>query len=187
MLDFQSHFEQAIPYRAFLERHGDAADARRWENVLSQVILSAEQIELLMSFRRKMRLLCMAGAWCGDCSAQCPILFRIAEACPQLELRFIDRAADAELANELRICGAPRIPQVVFLDEHGNFVGRYGDRTLARYRLLHAQLGDAPTDSTSVPSADETFQQIIQEWLNEVERMQLLLRLSPRLREQYGD
>ena len=42
------------------------------------------------------------------------------------------------------------------------------------------------SDGESTP--DENFaEQVIQEWVNEFERYQLMLRTSGRLREQHGD
>ena len=133
-----------------------------------------------------MQILCMAGAWCGDCAGQCPILQAIAEGCPLVELRFADRDSDPRLSDELMLCGAPRIPQVVFLDEDGNHVGRFGDRTLATYRQLNERLGGEMGSKTS-NVGDSIVAAATQDWLNEIERIQWLLRTSPRLRQRHGD
>lgn len=186
MFDFQVRFQSGLPYEDYLNRHGSESDRRRWQRVLDQIALTEDQRNLLASFRRQMRILCMAGAWCGDCAAQCPILQRFALECSALELRFVDRDADTELAAELKICGAPRVPQVVFLDEDGNHLGRYGDRTLARYRQLVAQLAGA-TCSSGVVAAGSDLDNIVCQWLEQIERFQWILRTSPRLRERYGD
>jgi hypothetical protein len=186
MFDFQSRFNSGLPYDDFLNRYGSESDRRRWGRVLDQVALTDDQRTLLASFRRQIRVLCLAGTWCGDCAAQCPILQRIALECSALELRFVDRDADPQLSGELLLCGSPRVPQVVFLDEDGNHLGRYGDRTLARYRQLVAQLAGA-TCSSGIVAAGSDLDNIVREWLEQIERMQWLLRTSPRLRERYGD
>jgi hypothetical protein len=79
------------------------------------------------------------------------------------------------------------VPVVVFLSEDGFEVARYGERTLSRYRqLLRDQVGDAcPTGL--VVAGDPLLAQVTQDWLNEFERVQWLLRLSPRLRKLHGD
>ena len=55
-------------------------------------------------------------------------------------LRFFDRDTHPDLTAELRICGGARVPVVVFLSEDWFEVGRYGDRTLAKYRQLAADM-----------------------------------------------
>jgi hypothetical protein len=75
----------------------------------------------------------------------------------------------------------------VFLSEDFQEVGRYGERTLSRYReLAIQQLGPACPTGLVAPDEDAT-RLVIKEWLAEFERAQLLLRLSPRLRETHGD
>lgn len=76
---------------------------------------------------------------------------------------------------------------MIFLAEDDEFVSIYGDRTLSRYRALAArQLGPAcPLPGAPIP--DDEIAATLQDWLNEFERVQLLLRLSGRLRQKYGD
>ena len=138
-------------------------------------------------FRREMKVLCMAGAWCGDCVSQCPIFTHFEHASSQIKVRYLDRDVDQELARELNLCGSPRVPQVVFLSEDGMPVGRYGERTLTKYREMASQLTGAACATGIVNAEDPTFLGVIHDWLNEFERIQLILRLSPRLRQRHGD
>jgi len=62
-----------------------------------------------------------------------------------------------------------------------------GDRTLSRYRSIASrQFGDA-CDIPGIAIPQDEFDATMQEWLNEFERVQLLLRLSARLRQKHGD
>ena len=128
----------------------------------------------------------MAGAWCGDCVAQCPIWARFEKVTDKIRVRYVDRDADPELAQELKICGGSRVPQVVFLSEQFKPVGWYGDRTLTRYREMAEQL-DGAACSTGLVTDKDTLTGVVQDWLNEFERVQLILRLSPSLRKIHGD
>ncbi len=76
---------------------------------------------------------------------------------------------------------------LVFLSEDFQEVFRYGERTLSIYRKLAAdQLGPScPTGL--VPPSPDAIALSVSEWLNEFERAQLVLRLSPRLRQRHGD
>jgi hypothetical protein len=76
---------------------------------------------------------------------------------------------------------------MVFLSEDDMECARYGERTLATYRKMAAeQLGPAHPTGVGAPSEDY-LAVVTQEWLNEIERVQLLLRLSRRLRAKHGD
>ncbi len=162
-----------------------------WRQLFDRARLTAEQQRLIAGFSREMHVLVISGVWCGDCAQQCPLLQRIAEANPdRIKLRFITRApgaAQPDLGLPLRINGGDRVPIVIFLAEDDEFVSLYGDRTLSRYRALAArQLGPAcPLPGARIP--DDEIAATLQDWLDEFERVQLLLRLSGRLREKHGD
>ncbi len=185
--DFAAQFDHGLPYQEFLTRFGSAEHQRRWASVYQSISLSDTQKQLLASFKRQMKVLCVAGAWCGDCVNQCPIFQRFSEATSAIDLRFYDRDDASELAHAVRICGGARVPVLVFLAEDGEQLGWYGDRTLAKYRqMAHDQLGPAcPTGLAPEPRS--LIEAVTQEWLDEFERMQLLLRLSSRLRQKHGD
>jgi hypothetical protein len=92
-----------------------------------------------------------------------------------------------EVRDALAINGGHRVPVVVFLSEDGYEVSRYGERTLSIYRKLAIdQLGPACPTGLVAPSAEVTAT-VTAEWLAEFERAQLILRLSPRLRQKHND
>jgi hypothetical protein len=186
-MDWTNVFEQALPYSAFLDRYASLAHRPRWDAMHARVRLSADDQALLGGFVRKMPVLCLTGAWCGDCINQCPAFDHFAQASPAIDLRFLDRDALPEVRKELAINGGNRVPVVVFMSEDGFEVSRYGERPLSLYRKLAAdQLGPAcPTGL--VPPTDDALALAVTEWLHEFERAQLILRLSPRLRQKHGD
>jgi hypothetical protein len=187
MVDWSSHFESALSYDKFLDQYATPSQRVRWDAMHARFALTSAQRELIGGFARRMPVVCLAGAWCGDCINQCPVFDHFAQASSRIELRFLDRDAKPELRDLLAINGGHRVPVVVFLSEDWFEVLRYGERTLSIYRRLAAeQLG--PTCPTGlVPPADEALAVNTAEWLAEFERAQLILRLSPRLRSKHGD
>lgn len=187
MYDFAAKLETGLPYEEFLARYGTPEHRRRWQSLHEAVQLSLAQRELLAGFKRQMKILVLAGTWCGDCVNQCPIFDHFARQTSTLLIRYFDRDADGDLAREVQICGGARVPVAVFLSEDGMPVGWYGDRTLAKYRQMAVeQLG--PSCPTGIGPPDlNLLQAVTQDWLNEFERVQLLLRLSSRLRQLHGD
>jgi hypothetical protein len=187
MFDFAAKYADGLSYRDFLAKHGTEEHRRRWAAVQERVNLSAQQQEILSGFVREMKVLCLAGAWCGDCVNQCPIFERFAGAAPKIKVRYFDRDVHAELTSALKLCGGNRVPVLVFLSEDDQFLGLYGDRTLAKYRQMAVdQLG--PSCPTGITPPDQNLlDAVTQEWLAEFERVQLMLRLSSRLRAKHGD
>ncbi|HEV7278963.1 MAG TPA: thioredoxin family protein [Pirellulaceae bacterium] len=194
-MNFAPYFDAALPYADFLEKYGTQSQRDNWRAVYDRAKLTVEQEATLGRFRRRMQILCFAGAWCGDCVDQCPLLQRIAEGTETIDLRFVDRDADEALKAEMSLCGGARVPQVVFLDEEGAFLGRYGDRTLAKYRTLVETLdggasGQAP--GAACPTGlfgpgEELLAATLADWFREIERVQWMLRTSARLRQKHGD
>jgi hypothetical protein len=102
-------------------------------------------------------------------------------------VRFVDRDLHPELSGPLKICGGSRVPVALFLNEDFELLSLFGDRTLARYRSLAArQLGGAcPLPGAATPP-DEIAAELA-DWVSEFERVHLMLRLSNKMRQRYGD
>jgi hypothetical protein len=180
-------FGQGLLYADFIGKYANEGQKQRWRQVHEQVKLTPAQTELLASFRRTMNALCLAGAWCGDCINQCPIFEHFVAAAPVIKVRYLDRDEHADVQRELQINGGDRVPVVVFFSEDGFEVARYGERTLSKYRQMMREQAGASCPTGIVSGADPLLAQVTQDWLNEFERVQWLLRLSPRLRQKYGD
>ena len=184
---WQRHFDQAAGYDDYL-RDSEKEKADRWRELAEQVpALTDEQKSRVSGYGRKMNVLMYTGVWCGDCVRQGPMLKQIADAGgADVELRCIDRDASDELKDELRILGAMRVPIVVFLTEDCWEIGRFGDRLLTVYRRkAEREVGAACATGIAPPNGELAAEQ--GEWVDVFERMLLMARLSPPLRERHGD
>lgn len=183
---FRGFFDKALSYKEFLAA-AEPSHKARWENFHSQLSLTAAQREILGSFVRKMNVLVLAGSWCGDCARQCPMIMRIAEAAPSIDLRFLDNQQFPELRDELRIHGAARVPVVVTLSEDFFEINRFGDRMLQAYRRKAVNEVGGACDPGILPPPAEDLAQELSEWVLHFERLHWMLRLSPFLRNRHGD
>jgi hypothetical protein len=100
-------------------------------------------------------------------------------------------AWDHAVAKELSICGAPRVPMLVFLSEDGYECGRFGERTLVTYRekvkkLLASKEGASCSTGLFPPEGDVVAANIA-EWLGYFERIQWMLVTSGRLMKLHGE
>lgn len=180
-------FSSGIPYPEYLQT-GTDEQRQRWGQVYDAARLTDAQKQLVNGFVREMKILVFSGIWCGDCVQQGPLIQRIAEQNKaKIDLRFVERPRDGELVSELRINAGSRVPVVVFLSEDNQWCATAGDRTISRYRALALQkLGSFCPTGIVAPEKGE-IDATLGDWLNEVERVQLMLRLTPRLRAKYKD
>ena len=180
-------YKLGLPYQDFLKRHGTDVHQSRWKQVYEQATLTAAQKTLLQSFKRTMPALCLAGAWCGDCVNQCPIFEQFALATPTIQIRYLDRDEHADVQQALQVCGGNRVPVVVFFTEDGFEAARCGDRTLSKYRAMMQDQAGASCPTGITIGKDPLLAQVSQDWLDEFERVQWMLRLSSRLRTLHKD
>jgi thiol-disulfide isomerase/thioredoxin len=178
-------FAEALPYDAFFEKFGQPGHRDRWERTRNAVALAEPQVALLKSFKRECPILMLAGTWCGDCAGQCPILEKFAELAPVLKVRYLDRDAFPDVQKALQINGGNRVPVAVFFSEDGHEVARFGERTLTQYRRMVKEQTGEGCGTGIVPAAE--LAGVAQDWLDAIERVQHILRLSPRLRRLHGD
>jgi len=183
----RERFSHGLAYDAYLAT-GTPDQRDAWTSFGQRVRPTDAHRELAAGFTRRLHVLVLSGIWCGDCVQQCPMLDAIARLRPDLiDLRFFDRDEHADLADRLVINDGNRVPVAVFANEEFDFVSAFGDRTLSRYRALaQRQLGPScPLPGAPVP--DDEIAATFQDWMDEIERVQLLCRLSTKLRTKHGD
>ena len=185
-MDYAATFESGLKYEDFLDRYASDLDREKWQATHASVALTEEQVAVLKSFVRDEKVLVLAGAWCGDCATQCPIFERFATQTDKLHIRYLDRDDSPEFAESMLTCGGKRVPGVLFLSEDDMVCGRYGDKTLAKYRSLVAN-DAAGTCAVGFGEPADLQAAVVSEWLEQFERVQWMLRLSSRLRQKHGD
>lgn len=178
-------FQAAKPYDEFFAAFGSPLDKARWDRTRDTVTLTDDQKKLLAAFTRTTNVLVLAGAWCGDCANNCPIFERFAQAAPVLRVRYLDRDAHPDAQAELKINGGNRVPVAVFFSEDGLEVARYGERTLTSYRMMARDVAGEVCGSGVL--GKDLLAEVTADWLREFERVQWILRLSPRLRKLHRD
>lgn len=183
----QSKFQSGHPFAAYVAT-GTPDQQSKWRDFHGKVKLTGDQHSLLASFTRPVNILIVSGTWCGDCVQQVPMFDHIERANPgKLTLRIVDRDKNPDLAESLKICSGFRVPTVIYLNEDFDFCAMMGDRSLARYRAMAAAKLGASCPLPGAPVPPDEIAATLQDWINETERVQLMLRLSPKLRQRYAD
>jgi hypothetical protein len=125
MLDFRSLWDRALTYQAFL-----AASTKHkglWEGIYGIARLPAWATSALPPGVRR-KLLVLAEDWCGDASSTIPVVAKLADQVPGLELRVLCRDANPEVMDQYLTHGSRSIPIVIALDEEFRELGHWGPR-----------------------------------------------------------
>jgi thioredoxin family protein len=126
MLDFRRLWDKALPFDAFVASC-KAEHCGLWEGIYKLARVPGWALAAVPPGVKR-RLLVIAEDWCGDASNTVPIIARLAEQVPGLELRVIERDANPELMDRYLTNGARSIPIVIALDEPFEEVGHWGPR-----------------------------------------------------------
>ena len=125
MLDFRALWDKAYTFEEFL-----AATSKHrglWEGIHKLARIPEWAISAVRPGQQR-KLLVIAEDWCGDASSTVPLLARLAEVLPGLELRIILRDQNPEVMDRYLTNGSRSIPVVIVLDEEFAELGHWGPR-----------------------------------------------------------
>jgi hypothetical protein len=125
MLDFRSLWDRALTYEAFLAE--STKHKGLWEGIYAIGRLP-EWAASAVPPGVSRKLLVLAEDWCGDASNTIPIVAKLADRLPGLELRMLRRDENPEVMDRYLTNGSRSIPIVIALDEDYREVGHWGPR-----------------------------------------------------------
>ena len=111
----QHRFESALPFAGFLEQA--RANAALWRDTYRLVRVPADAAARLAAIPGRWHLLVMVEDWCGDAVNIVPLLARLAELAPNVDLRVVGRDDNPDLMDAHLTNGSRSIPVVMVLDE----------------------------------------------------------------------
>ena len=121
-----------------------------------------------------MRVVAIAEDWCGDVVRHVPVLARLADAAPKLELRFITREQHPEVFVRFLSNGGEAIPKFIFLSEAWVECGNWGAMPDACRELIArgkacGDVGAARKKVSALYDADPGRRGVIEELLHAVD------------------
>jgi len=125
MPDFPSLWRTALPFHDFVS--ASAEHRGLWEGMHRIAVLPAWVTGMDLSASPR-RLLVLAEDWCGDASNSIPVLAKLVEQVPGLELRVLRRDEHPELMDRYLTNGSRSIPIVIALDAGFRELGHWGPR-----------------------------------------------------------
>ncbi|MEM7680872.1 MAG: thioredoxin family protein [Planctomycetota bacterium] len=183
----KAKFEAGLGYDAYLDTATDDQQAG-WRKIGEKVQLTDAQKQLLGGFVRDIHVLAVSGAWCGDCVRQGPMIQAIAQASSgRIKVAWFDRDEHPDLQRQVSVNGGHRVPVAIFAAEDFQQVGWFGDKGLARYRVMAQQALGANCPLPGAPVPQNEIDAEVADWVDQFERIHLILRLSARLRKKHND
>ncbi|MDZ4675211.1 MAG: thioredoxin family protein [Gemmatimonadota bacterium] len=137
-LDFCALWEDALPFDQFV---AEATTAQAlWRGVHRQARLPEWAIEQAIALA-PFRMLVLAEDWCNDAVSTIPILQRLAESVPGVELRVVRRDEHPEVMDQYLSDGARAIPIVIATNAACLELGHWGSRPSELQEWFRANLG----------------------------------------------
>jgi hypothetical protein len=142
--DYEAAYRSGVRFPDFLS--GVVAQRDQWEAFAPRAGLVEEAAARIRNLPGCWRLLVLADDWCGDAVNTLPVLARLEEALPNLELRIVPRDRYAEIRDRHLTNGARSIPMVIVLDETGAPQGTWGPRPAPLQERFERELRRMPPE-----------------------------------------
>ncbi len=153
----RARWDTGLTYDAF--KAAMTRNQERFTQNEDRVVLDPETVRTFTSLPQRLRVLVLAEDWCGDVVANLPILGRLAEEVPTLDVRVFYRDQNLDLMERWLNQGKYQsIPVFVFFDENFRELGHWIERPASvterraaeRKKIFasHPEFGspDAPVD-----------------------------------------
>jgi hypothetical protein len=126
---YDSAYLEGMTFPEFLA--GVSANAELWQAVTARVRLHAGAVHAVRSIPGRWRVLVLADDWCGDAVNMLPVVARLVDEAPNVELRIVGRDAYPALMDRHLTNGNRSIPVFILLDEAGVCRGWWAPRPTA--------------------------------------------------------
>jgi hypothetical protein len=142
VLDFQKLWVEALPFDAFVAAC-KVDYCGLWEGIY-RLARVPEWATAAVPAGAHRKLLVIAEDWCGDASNTVPIVARLVDQVPGLELRILMRDKYPEVMDQYLTNGSRSIPIVIALTELLEEVGHWGPRPTELQAWVMANRGTMP-------------------------------------------
>ena len=126
VLDWKSVFESGLDYQAWLAAAEATEQRDKMEAQLQALTLDPPVAGFLAALPRAVHVVAIAEDWCGDVVRHAPVLQRMAEAGPQLKVRYISRQQYPDVFARFLTNGGEAIPKFIFLSDRFVECGNWG-------------------------------------------------------------
>jgi len=108
----------------------------RMKRLDKTIVLSAEIMEVVQAIKSLQKWLVITELWCGDAAQNVPLMNKIAELNPLIELKLVLRDENLELMNLFLTNGGKSIPILIALNERQEVLWNWGPRPVNAQNML---------------------------------------------------
>ena len=128
-------WDKAVDFKKFLNGARENVELMKARYQGFQII--DEDEELLNSIQNNIRILVIGTDRCDDTAGNLPILAKMSECSPKIELRFLDSQNNAEYHQKFKVNGKRKTPVVLFLSSKLEELCRWVERPNAAYKMIN--------------------------------------------------
>ena len=140
--------------------HYTKLNAQRSKRIAKTSVLAPDLVEKIKGLPKQTWLL-LTETWCGDAANSIPLLAKLAELNPNVDLRIVLRDQHLELMDQFLTKGGRSIPKLIALDGDLNVLFDWGPRPEELQRIYW----DWRESENKVPYSE--FHLVIQKWYND--------------------
>lgn len=123
----KERFLQGMTFQQYLDQMG--TNKEKFLEFLREVKIRPEDREALKKLGKKLNVLVITEDWCGDALYNVPVLGKLVEGNPNVEVRVFLRDKNPDLMDQYLNQGTYRsIPVFAFFDENMNEIARFIER-----------------------------------------------------------
>jgi Thioredoxin len=135
----KEQFKQGMTLDQYLAQMGTNKD--KFVEFLQTIKVSPEDKQALDKYGKKLNVLVITEDWCGDALYNVPVLAKMVEGNPNIEMRIFLRDKNKELMDQYLNQGMYRsIPVFAFFDENMNEVARFIERPPAQTEEIEKKM-----------------------------------------------
>jgi thiol-disulfide isomerase/thioredoxin len=125
-IDWKKVFESGKEYADWLASGESPENSDRMEALRQGLALEPDAVEQLGALDRPVHVVVIAETWCGDVVRHVPVLQGLAEAAPNMNVRYISREQHPDVFVRFLTNGGEAIPKFVFLSDTFVECGNWG-------------------------------------------------------------
>lgn len=125
-IDWNTVWESGLDYAAWLSAAESPEQRDKLEVQRLALSLEAAVAGFLAALPRPVHVVAIAEDWCGDVVRHVPVLQRMAEAAPQLKVRYFSREQHPAVFIRFLTNGGEAIPKFIFLSDRFVECGSWG-------------------------------------------------------------
>jgi hypothetical protein len=172
-----AEWDNAVNYKKFLKGARENVELMKARYDGFQII--EHDMDLLGSIQNDIQVLVIGNDRCDDTAGNLPILAKMAESSPKVEVRTLDSDANAGYHQQFKVNGKRKTPVVLFLSPELEELCRWVERPNAAYKIINEgtdpSINGRKTGLKNLYSDPEIQQQSMNEFMDLLLRADFIL------------